>query len=207
MSLAALAGIAASSLVFGSWDAWPAWLESLREFGQGSSPDQPMRNNVSTARILLELTGRDASGALSALLWITAAAWIWLHRAPAGGPVAFRTEAWAVGLACLFPLIAAPIAWTHYFVLSIPLLVLLISRPPGPEPGVRATVQPGLAMIATLVLAVFPLKEIAGVQSRVGIAIWTSGALVLCLGLALVWFRAEAGAGQIRAARGGIGNG
>ena len=197
MGVALLIGVAGSSLFFGSWDCWPAWLESLRQFGQGSRPDLPMLNNVSTARILLEFTGRDFSGVLSALLWIGAAAWIWRCRTPASRSDGFRSEAWATGLACVFPLIAAPIAWTHYFVLAIPLLVLLLSKAPDAEPSASLMIQWGIATLAIGILAGSPLKAITGVESRLAVAGWQSGALFLSLGLALFRYRAEARAAAL----------
>ena len=191
MGVALLVGVAGSSLLFGGWDCWPAWVESLRQFGQGSRPDAPMLNNVSTARILLELSGRDFSGVLSGLLFIGAAAWLWRSRTPAAGRAAFRTEAWTTGIACVFPLIAAPIAWTHYFVLAIPLLVLLLSKPPDAEPSAALMIQWGIATLAIGVLSGPPLRAI-GVESRLAVAGWQSGALFLSLGLALWRYRAEA---------------
>lgn len=155
--LGGLATVLASFLAFGSVDCWLQWLEALREFH--SSP-LPMKHlNLGTARLIYEWTGVDVSLPLTALLAASFPACAWLGRRPsAARHRALGEDLLAVGAGALLPLIGSQLAWDHYYLLALPLLLYLLR--PGSGCGRRA-----LAAAALWICAQLPLRLLLPIGS------------------------------------------
>ena len=86
---------------------------------------------------------------------------------------------YAVGLGLLWTLIAAPLAWQHYFLFTVPLFLLLLS-PVGPGFGPRLLAVPALPL-----LAINPFAELLSVTDPIRQAPLVHLGGVLLLGASL----------------------
>jgi hypothetical protein len=175
----ALAAFALSSASFGSPRIWWDWLAALR-----SLPDRLIATelgNVAPARLIGEALGIDAALPLAILFAAIALAAIWGARsaAPAGARCP-SPEAVVVALGCLLMLIASRLAWLHYFVSAIPMLVVLL-RPLGERAGpMDLAARRLLPVLAFAMLAGTPLR-LAGGDPGPPLLAGASGAAALLL--------------------------
>ncbi|MBT9560339.1 MAG: DUF2029 domain-containing protein [Myxococcales bacterium] len=141
----------------GRWDAWSSFLQSL---GQLSNDAYAMAGgNVSVGRWLLERTGSAQTGFLSFMGVLLVA---FFARAVARSRLDSANfnhhHAAAVGLGAILPLLTAPLAWLHYYVLLLLPAVLLL-RPPaafGSRSG-AALVLPALGAVSLLICCAWPV--------------------------------------------------
>jgi hypothetical protein len=142
--------------LFGTPRAWLDWIGVSQKV---LAKPYPIENfNVSLATLVHSSTGVNVSLwlALSILAGYGACLWLGRARADARESAAarcFAQDVLAVGTACLLPLVAAQIAWDHYFVLTLP-LVLYFLRPDA------ALAERLVAVVALLLVAQAPLNVV-----------------------------------------------
>ena len=179
-----------------SWSAWSDWTHSLPDLEKLS--DVSVRiGNFSLARVILEATsgpggpGIAAGPLLLVLMLALAGAALFLTRRRArdrreASGAWFERDFWAVAIGCALSVVALKLAWLHYYILLLP-LVLYVLRP-WPVPVMLA---------GTLALAaVFgrPLIFLLEPDPSFAAAIYIAGAWgLLLLGLGWLFLPARDG--------------
>ena len=140
MAGAAAAAVLVSSLYFRDASCWLEWLRQPLLMGHGIGTEN---GNQSLARLLHELGWGDHGALLTASLMGIAilCAWrgrrrigwrpAWEQRRPDDPERALREDMLMVSAGLGIALIAAPLAWLHYFVWLIPLILNAFRRVPG----------------------------------------------------------------------------
>jgi hypothetical protein len=156
---AAITAFALSSASFRSAAAWCDWSTALRNLPADIITLE--MGNVGLVRLIGDVVGVDSAIPLTVGFSALAIGGLWLARdAAESGSRSLLPEALIVGLGSLIPLLGSRLAWLHYFVLTIPMLLILL-RPL--EPGARLA---GLAArrlvpaLAIALLARIPLQSI-----------------------------------------------
>ena len=167
---------AATLLVFGSIGVWPRWLDYLNGLPPAKIPLS--YGNVGLGRILFEAVGEDLSPLLAPLALAAALFCLWRSRlrgpAEAGAVPAAVEDVSALAAGILVYLLSAPIVWTHYLLLVLPAVLLLLRPGPGRE-------RPALAVAALLAVAIDPWADAFGVADL------QHQALVVTLGLLVLF--------------------
>jgi hypothetical protein len=174
--LGAGATVAVGTLRF-SWESWSQWISALAVYQ--SHPAPISQSNWSSARLIFEWTGADASVLLALSLTVCAATCAWWGRSRASRTSRIDRDITAVGSALLVPLIASQIAWDHYFLLAAPALVVAL-RPAGHS--LTRRVCAGAILCAC---AVSPLRiawpEIGPMGLAASLAVGTAGLFALSM--------------------------
>jgi hypothetical protein len=178
-----LAAVLASGAYFGSLIVWRDWLREFpRLVATGSAAaGSADEGNYSLSRLLHDRAGVSLGPWIAALLLAAVIATLLLERrrrsssAIAGAPA---REVLLVGLGAALFLLAAELAWQHYFVALVPLAMVLL-RPV--EDGANA--RPELRALALLGLAMVSLQSVGRLfdlhQPSAGAAVVSAGALLL----------------------------
>jgi Glycosyltransferase family 87 len=199
-AIGAAASLALSVIAFGSAGAWRSWWaelpELLREY------DHTLESgNYALIRLLKERAGIDASVALPVVLLAALAAALFIAgRARRGAPAeALRRsdalwDALLTSLGAAVSLLAAQLAWAHYFLLAIPLALVLLR--PAAVASRWIVVRRAGAILGVTLVAMESWRSILGVGENspaAEAAIVSSGALILfALGLReCVWLARE----------------
>jgi hypothetical protein len=178
--LIGLAGIASGALIAFAWSSaffggpgvWIDWLRDLRALMGNQFPSGV--GNFNAGNVLGLRLGGLGQAALALALCALALVFLWWGRRQAGsGPgerlpggtgaadeARDRVEyAQLLGLACLIQMLASPLVWLHYFVLTVPMLVVVFR--PWSEPARRGLasllVQRLLPVLGLLLLLEGPL--------------------------------------------------
>jgi Glycosyltransferase family 87 len=195
----ALTAFCASSLAFGTMRCWPAWtgaIASLRD----DIITVPM-GNFALSRLLQDLFHFDASFVLLGVFAAAALGALWVGRRRAR-----RDETMPVALGCLVMLLSSRLAWLHYYVLAVP-MVLVLLRPFRPGERLRTTdvlARRVVPLLAVLGLATNPIRVVVpSLGPRAVAAIVTlSGVLLYAAALyVIVDSRAVGSASSASAAR------
>lgn len=123
----AVAGIAAGAVWGGSWSVWLEWLEAMREMAVPGKmfASQVRDGNMALMQVCAELLGfrpRAVVAVVLAMCW--AAAVVIRCRGVARSPAALRSQIAPVTFAGVVTgLFLVDLAWLHYFVFIIPLVV------------------------------------------------------------------------------------
>jgi len=184
MAAGAVTAFAWSSAAFGGPRIWQHWLSAL-----SALPDDLVSvelGNYAPARLLNDWLKVDATYAIGLLC--VALALVAVARGLSGAlPKGARDQPGfedivVVALAGLVTLLASPLSWLHYFVFTIPML-LVVLRPTSVRRGENATwvLARVAAFIALLAVMMRPLVmlEIGSTRGR---------AVVLLLGAALLFY-------------------
>lgn len=136
IALGMLAAFAGSSLYFASIRCWIDFVGSLDELMR--NPYSTAIGNYSLTRLVMEQTGVNLSRGLLALLMGSAMIAIWMARRPRqpaiSDGVRQRDEDYlAVSIGVAVGLAASSLAWLHYYLLLIPLMLFPLRRDPEPE--------------------------------------------------------------------------
>jgi hypothetical protein len=174
----AAAGVLAvvlASASFGSSNCWKHWLAAMR-----SLPADIITvdlGNFAPARLIGDQIGFNPSLVLGILFaGAVLATMIRTRRTPgsrAGSPAAIPdalVEGLPLSIGCLLLLLIPQLAWLHYFVFTIPMLLILL-RPLGAASSERGAIvwRRILPAFALLTLAVEPVQNI-GVEITAGTA-------------------------------------
>lgn len=164
MAAAAAVAVIASSIVFGSFSCWTAWLKILPQASDYRYTIQDA--NYAPAMLLFSRFGIKVSFFLAILFFGTATAGLLAGRLARGNvPAADDRERELLGdilmtaMGCLIYLLSASLAWLHYFILTIPMLLILFR--PGKRSGELAASAPlglVLAAVSYLLIAELPLR-------------------------------------------------
>ncbi len=168
-----LLGIGAGSWFFASVSCWLDWFAVTQRL---LAKPYPLENfNVSAVSLIHSLTSVNVS--IWLLLAILAGYCACLFRGGRRG-AAFHDDVLAVGAGCVVPLISVQIAWDHYFLLALPLLLHFLRPDASPRRRV-------LSVAVLLLLAQSPLNVVLPLQSAqqvaIAFAIGTSTLLALAL--------------------------
>lgn len=202
--VAAIAAVAFTGLYFRSLRCWSDWFLALRNL-----PDDittiPM-GNFAPARLLDEWLGLDLSPLLPALVGSAGLVALWIDArrasgtrpkadgapsvADAEGRVLGDTSAVAIG--GLFTLLVSRLVWLHYYVLAVPMILLLLRPfPPGQRMRrVDLVVRRALPALALIGIAITPIKQlIPSLGDRTAAVIVCASTLMLFMaGLASLTF-------------------
>lgn len=195
----ALTAVVASALYFGSVEPWFAWIRSVRSLLDIPIPLEA--GNYSLTALLRANGGGEwnqlplmiAAAILAVVLLVV---WIGRRRGilppptdPADRGLAFRSDVTMVGIGCATALLAADLAWKHYFVLLIPLIVFCF-RPMGTAAAHRPhRVLRELLAIAAVAAQSSSISRVAlGETDHTVQAVAVGGATLVFVGLAL-WDR------------------
>jgi hypothetical protein len=191
LTMGVLGGFAYGARFAGRWMAWKDWKDYSELIW--SQPFTLVDGNYATWFLWDDVPSKLLSSAITGVLLLIAVGSFWLSR----GHVTVGTEqtdlerndrsmdrdriAMAIGL--VIPLLSAPVAWGHYFVLSIPLSVLLLCD------WIRSRdfcSNHMLTWIGTALLALVPSAWIASLHP-----LWTLATLQTGLSLLLIraWTR------------------
>jgi len=172
---AACAGIAVSSMYFGSAGIWIEW---LRAFAAMPSSMIPLEiGNFAMSGLLRRLWNVDLSWAL--MLLACGAAVLIARRARSDR----HADLLALGLGCTIFQFGSPLVWVHHLLLSVPLVAYLL-RPLGDdESPAKASYRQCAAAVALAILAVEPWARF--VPTMAAVAAITNVGLVLAYGTAL----------------------
>jgi hypothetical protein len=138
------------------------WSEAMALLNEGNARTVLFglaKGNLSFSQWIFEQAGRDLSGFLSALLLGATAFALWTRRS-GGSASRPGTECedpgprlvLVAGLGCAIPLLAWPLAWVHYFVLTAP-LALVALRPRAGAIARTLWIERGLAILALIMLS------------------------------------------------------
>jgi hypothetical protein len=179
-ALGALLALALSSAWFGSPRAWSHWVASLGEL-MGEYEHTLEAGNFSLARVL-EHAGAALDARVLAALGLAAFGGALVLRRRAGRTperaVQIREDLLLLALGGALSVLAARLAWTHYFLLALPLGIVAVR--PAAADAVRAVGALGL-----LALAIEPLRAVFQIEAPAALASLACGgaALLYCAGL------------------------
>lgn len=125
-AVAAVIGILASSIYFGSWSIWTDW---LREFK--ALPPSVMAStlgNLAVSRLIFDRIGFDPAPLLLIAFFALTTFAAWRARTNPNLVIA------AIPMGCLVFLLGSPLLWVHYFLMALPAIALLLRNPDASEP-------------------------------------------------------------------------
>jgi hypothetical protein len=178
-ALGALAAFALSSAWFGTPRAWSDWSAVLGEL-MGEYDHALSKGNFALARLLEDFTGVGSTGLLALVLFAALAGALVRRRrvlAAAGAPLQGQAleDLALVGLGGALSVLTAKLAWVHYFMLVVPLCVLLLR--PGTRAWMRVCGAVGLVLVAHE-----PLKDLLRLRDS-----GPAAAALVCTGTALLF--------------------
>jgi hypothetical protein len=156
------AAIGISSFAFGSVAVWFDWVQALRRIPSVNISVEA--GNVSPAMLVRADYGNIAGLAMA--LSIVGGVGFGLftqrrgaRRSPptAGSCEAYRV-AWLMAIGCLGLVLVPRLAWLHYFVLTVPALLLVLAHAPKKPVSALTLLWYGMSVSAWLGLAVNPLR-------------------------------------------------
>lgn len=197
-AMAAGVALVAGCRFLNSWSAWSNWANALPDLEKVSDISVKI-GNFSLAQVIIEATGGGLN--ISPILFILgltlvgAALFLTRPGAPAhvdDGQVWFERDFLVTALGCTMSVLVLRLAWLHYYILLIPLL-LYVLRPAafidGTQPRLLSAM--GKLFLALLALAtVFgrPMTFLVGPGHSTRVAMYLGGAWgLMFLGLAGLW--------------------
>jgi hypothetical protein len=132
MAAGAFLAVLASSLFFGDVGIWFEWLEKLFILAEADVP--ATEGNYNLPRFLGLIAGAQGQIALGLLVCALPLGFLWWGRkanelfgeqgVAAGRERALIEYAQLIGMGCLVHLMGSSLAWLHYYVLAIPMLIV-----------------------------------------------------------------------------------
>ncbi len=118
-----LAAVGFSLTLFSTPAVWRDWFGVLPAISDGGFPFSS--GNFALSRLLEDATGLRVQRVLAVLVTLPAI-FLVVSRGPA--PQGAESEVWALGAGAAVMLLGSGLSWLHYFVLSVPLLMLAVHR-------------------------------------------------------------------------------
>ncbi len=135
-----LVSIAIPWFYWGQLKTWPAWFARISQVQQ--EPFAIETGNISIARVIFEHVGLNLSAPMTIALLIIAtvvmAMAVMKQRSTAQDNSSTATfnmaiVAYAIGLGGVIPILTPQVAWPHYLLLTVPMLLVVISNHPDPN--------------------------------------------------------------------------
>mgnify|MGYP003304819236 CR=1 FL=1 len=135
-----LVSIAIPWFYWGQLKTWPAWFARIGQVQQ--EPFAIETGNISIARLIFEYVGLNLSAPLTIALLIIATvvmatAVMKQRRITTANSSTATLEAaivaYAVGLGGVIPILTPQVAWPHYLLLTVPMLLVVIGNHPNPN--------------------------------------------------------------------------
>lgn len=199
-AIGAAASVALSAIAFGSAGAWRSWWAELPELMR--EYDHTLESgNYAVIRLLKERAGIDASLALPVILLAAIAVALFVAgRARRGAATSALQSSDAIwdalltSLGAAVSLLAAQLAWAHYFLLAIPLALVLLR--PAAVASRWTLVRRAGAILAVTLIAMESWRSILGLAENspaAEAALVSAGTLILfALGLReCIWLSRE----------------
>ncbi len=195
--LAALGSFIFSSAVYGSVRCWLDWLKVVPKLSDYLYVVK--MHNYAPAMLIYDWMGVKTSMLLTAALLAVATAFVWVGWRNAGriGPKTENGESGRerelledmlmVAAGCLIYLLSATLVWLHYFVLTVP-MALIILRPLGaarPTASWAVVTRRILAAAAVVVIAELPIRTLFSVTNPYHSAILLDAATLMLFGLGM----------------------
>jgi hypothetical protein len=186
-ALSAFAALLISRHYFGSFECWTEWLKTMKTIDAWHISIS--MGNYSLSRLILEWNGSDISMILLICLLIVTIVLAWFGRSHSSGKtdVGFHREALAVGMGCVIMLLVSKLAWLHYYILTIPLLLYLFRQDKSSESHSPITrLRKIMVMVVIVLYSLEPILYIIGKESSAAhyAVIISTGTAIL---LAVAW--------------------
>jgi hypothetical protein len=194
---AATFAICLSSIFLGSHSCWIDWIQELKTL-----PDSIITvamGNFALMRLLTDSLGSSISPTLPIFLFVLTAVFVWLSRSKGlskrekvESKPCWLIEMQIVGLGCLLYLISAHLAWLHYYLLAVPMLLITLrasfSQTVSSWAG-RFTHHTLTLTAVIMLIAVRWIISLFGAQqtSLVAFLLCAGVLLLFCLGLNDLW--------------------
>lgn len=195
--LAAVSAFIYSSAVYGTARCWLDWLRIVPQVSNYLY--EVDTHNYAPAMLIFDRVGMKASMFLTAALLAVATAFVWVGRRNAG-EIGLQTEndesgregelfedMLMVAVGCLIYILSATLVWLHYFVLTVP-MALIILRPSDaarPTASWMVATRRVLAAAAVLVMAELPIRTLFSVTNAYHSAILLDAATLTLFGLGM----------------------
>jgi hypothetical protein len=170
----ALAAVLVSSLWMRSATIWLDWFNYIRQFVDGG-PGEKGGNYAVITHVFSAISplGQAALAVFLCILCLALLAW---GRRDTALPVESATgrnrefieNTFLIALGCIVPMLSSTLVWLHYYLLSIPMIIVAY-RPwqePGPIGPVAFFMMRVLPTVALVVLLETALREIIGMDNR-----------------------------------------
>jgi hypothetical protein len=195
--LAAVGAFIFSSAVYGSVRCWIDWLSVVPDLSDYLYVVK--MHNYAPAMLIFDWAGIKTSMFLTAALLAVATFFVWVGRRNAGkiglnagndesGPERELLEDMLmVSAGCLIYLLSATLVWLHYFVLTVP-MALIILRPSGtarPTASWAMVIRLVLAAAAIVVIAELPIRTLFSVTNAYHSAMLLDAATLTLFGLGM----------------------
>lgn len=179
-----LSALVVSSAFFATPRIWLWWAEAALDLPH-DFPIPVEEGNFAPLRVLRQLFGVDLGPAWTVACLVGLG--LVLRRAAVGvrsdaGPLAGARVVLLIGLGCGVSLLAAPLAWLHYYLLSL-FLVLWVLRP-SPPGRPRSIVHRAVGVLAAVCVSMGPVLQLFVASGPYRWAALANVGLLALLGLA-----------------------
>ncbi len=171
----ALAAVLVSSIWMRSATIWLDWFNYIRQFVDGGPGEKG--GNYAVITHIFSDTSPLGQAALAVFLCILCLALLAWGRRGAALPAdsaadrkrEFIENAILIALGCIVPLLSSTLVWLHYYLLTLPMIIVAY-RPwqePGPFKPVAFFMLRLLPTVALVVLMETALRDVIGVENRI----------------------------------------
>ena len=193
MAAGAFVAVLVSSMWLGSATAWLDWFNYIRQFVDGG-PGERGGNYAIITQVISD-TGPLIQLLAAIFLCLLCLGIFWWGRR--GVSVAeddktvadreFIENATLIAMACLIPLLSATVVWLHYYLFTLPMIIIALRpwREPGPMKVIPILILRVLPTVALVILLETALRDIIGGEGRSYrvFATTTSTIILLLVGL------------------------
>jgi 4-amino-4-deoxy-L-arabinose transferase-like glycosyltransferase len=197
MATGAILAMLVSSIWLGNASAWLDWFYYIRQFVDGG-PGESGGNYAIITRVF---------GATSPLVQLMSALFLcllclvlfwWGRRCMAavesdraGKDREYIENAFLIAMGCLIPLLTSTLVWLHYYLLTIPMIIIALRpwREADPMKIIPLLMLRVLPVVALVILLETALKDITGGEGRsyIVFATTTSAICLFVVGLWQLW--------------------
>lgn len=183
-----------SSFYFQTWRAWLWWWASAKDFSSMALVNVD-EGNCALPRVLFELVGLTNTQYVVLSMAVFLFMILLCMRPKSNGQYILRTHAkldvMFLGVGCILYHLMAPLAWLHYYLFTLP-LVLYLYRPSKTNSAVYLAFRYGTCSLAFTLLSINPLAILFRNVSNMQVGVWFNIAVALLLLAALLdWLKEE----------------